>query len=194
MSNGGIVVVSGLPRSGTSLMMQMLEAGGIPILTDRQRVADEDNPRGYYEFEKVKTLSADASWLSAAAGKAVKIVSALLKDLPREQPLKIIFMTRRLSEILASQKQMLKRRGVTEPGPDDAAMAAHFESHLARVRRDMGATRAWRVFECDYNRLLANPVPEIEELIRFLDVPLDAARMAAVVDRSLYRQRTGGGS
>jgi hypothetical protein len=107
-----VVVVSGLPRSGTSLMMQMLEAGGITVLTDGIREPDEDNPRGYYEFERVKALpKGDYEWLESARGKAVKVVSALLEYLPPEYNYKVIFMHRRMEEILASQRKMLIRRG-----------------------------------------------------------------------------------
>ena len=103
-----IVVVSGLPRSGTSLMMQMLQAGGMPLLTDGRRAADGDNPKGYCEFEPAKRLKDDASWLGAAEGRAVKLVSALLFDLPPERRYRVIFMTRDLDEVLASQRDLLR--------------------------------------------------------------------------------------
>src|SRR5437660_12828449 len=106
-----IIIVSGLPRSGTSLMMQMLENGGVPVVTDHIRTADTDNPRGYYEFEQVKKIKQDASWLPATRGKAVKMVSQLLYDLPTSERYKIIFMERDLDEVLASQEKMLERLG-----------------------------------------------------------------------------------
>lgn len=100
-----------MPRSGTSMMMKMLEAGGMKILTDSQRTADEDNPKGYYEFELVKLIQRDKSWLPRAKGKVVKIISELLKNLPPDYQYKAIFMRRNLAEILAFQRQMLIRRG-----------------------------------------------------------------------------------
>jgi hypothetical protein len=107
-----IVVVSGLPRSGTSMMMKMLEAGGIPVLTDYEREADEDNPKGYFEFERVKNLKdGDDAWLPQAKGKVVKVIAALLTDLPSSYEYEVIFMRRAMPEILASQRQMLIRRG-----------------------------------------------------------------------------------
>ena len=112
-----IVVVSGLPRSGTSLMMQMLEAGGLPILMDDRRPADADNPRGYYEFQPVKTLDKDNSWMAQAEGKAVKVVSLLLYHLPPGHDYKVLFMERTIAEVLASQTAMLKRLQPTAAPP-----------------------------------------------------------------------------
>ncbi len=125
-----IIIVSGLPRSGTSLMMQMLEAAGLSILSDNERRADDDNPRGYYELEKVKALNRDNSWIDEAEGKVVKAISLLLYDLPADRQYKIVFMTRRMEEILASQSAMLQRRGEAE-GPSDDRMRNYFEKHLA---------------------------------------------------------------
>ncbi len=127
-----ITIVTGLPRSGTSLMMKMLEVGGIPPLTDRARVADEDNPKGYYEFERVKKLPQDTSWLPEAEGKAVKMVSMLLYDLPKDRAYKIIFMRRQMEEILASQKKMLLRRN-KDMIVNDAEMRELFTGHLKNI-------------------------------------------------------------
>src|SRR5262249_30630691 len=102
-----IIIVSGLPRSGTSLMMQMLDGGGVPVLTDNIRAADTDNPRGYYEFEPVKATKRDATWLPAARGKAVKMVSQLLYHLPPGETYRVLFLERDLEEVLASQEKML---------------------------------------------------------------------------------------
>src|SRR5438270_5105425 len=107
--NSEIIIVSGLPRSGTSLMMQMLDQGGVEVLTDNIRTADTDNPRGYYEFEKVKKIKQDASWLPQTRGKAFKMVSQLLYDLPASEQYLIIFMERDLDEMLLSQEKMLER-------------------------------------------------------------------------------------
>src|SRR5215813_2579369 len=106
-----IIVVSGLPRSGTSMMMKMLAAGGLPVLVDAIRAADDDNPNGYFEFEPVKQLAdGQNEWLTEAGGKVVKIISALLEYLPKSYHYKIIFMERELKEILASQQKMLSHR------------------------------------------------------------------------------------
>src|SRR5262245_15575927 len=106
-----IIVVSGLPRSGTSLMMQMLDNGGIEVVTDNVRAADTDNPRGYYELEKVKRVKQDASWLPQARGKAFKMVSQLLYDLPASERYLVVFMERDFDEMLLSQEKMLQRLG-----------------------------------------------------------------------------------
>ncbi len=189
--NAPIHVVSGLPRSGTSLMMQMLDAAGIPPLTDGQRAADADNPRGYYEFERVKKIKEDSSWMADAPGKAVKIISALLPHLPEGYAYKIVFMIRRMDEILASQRKMLERRGVVEAQPDDDAMQRHFEGHLARIRALMESRPDIEAFYCDYNRLLDDPPSVANELAAFLGGGAgEAASMAAVVDARLYRQRS----
>src|SRR3954466_2905755 len=129
-----VIVVSGLPRSGTSLMMSMLQAGGVPIVTDAQRTADDDNPKGYFELERVKQLSrGDVAWVESAHGKAVKVISALLEHLPARSSYKILFMRRRLPEVLASQKKMLQRRGDPTESVSDEMMAGLFEKHLQKI-------------------------------------------------------------
>ena len=126
-----IIIVSGLPRSGTSLMMQMLEKGGMEIITDQIRSADTDNPRGYYEYEKVKQIKKDASWLPQTRGKAFKMVSQLLYHLPPGQTYRILFLERDLEEVLLSQEKMLQRLGCT-PAPREAIRAA-YSVHLERL-------------------------------------------------------------
>ena len=123
-----ITVVSGLPRSGTSMMMKMLEAGGILPIIDNIRTADEDNPKGYYEFERVKAIDkGDTEWVADAQGKSVKVISALLKHLPSDHQYRVIFIRRHMDEILASQRKMLLRRGEDPDKMDDAEMALLFE-------------------------------------------------------------------
>src|SRR6266481_3041766 len=122
-------------RSGTSLMMKMLEAGGIEPVTDNIRGADLDNPKGYYEFEKVKVVAEDSSWLPATRGKAFKMVSILLRNLPANHPFKLIFMRRKMGEVLASQSKMLVHMGIAS-GPTNEQMATLFTN-----RRTARATR-----------------------------------------------------
>ena len=134
MDQDTVTIVSGLPRSGTSMMMRMLEAGGMEILTDEIRTADEDNPKGYYEFERVKQIEHDQAWLEDAKGKAVKMIVALLKHLPSGYFYKIIFMERKIEEVLASQREMLVRRGEPTDRISDEKMAALFHKHVEQVR------------------------------------------------------------
>ena len=185
-----ITIVSGLPRSGTSMMMKMLEAGGIPPLTDKIRTPDEDNPKGYYEFERVKKLDkGDTAWLPEAQGKAVKVISALLKHLPDGYTYRVLFMRRKLEEVLASQKQMLIRRGEPTDRVSDEELAAMFRKHLRHIEAWAQARPNVHWLDVSYNDLLANPRPEITRINRFLGGGLDEQKMAVVVDPTLYRQR-----
>jgi hypothetical protein len=192
--NRSIVVVSGLPRSGTSLMMKMLEAGGLPLLTDAIRQADEDNPQGYYEFERVKGLDkGDAAWLPEAQGKAVKVISALLRYLPATYHYRILFLERDLDEILASQRKMLARRH-----PEQAAQAAEYadDDMAAVLTRHLHETRRWlenqahmNTLYVPYRELLQNAHPQIRQIQHFLSMPLQTEQMLAVIDPALYRNR-----
>jgi hypothetical protein len=189
MRDDEIGIVSGLPRCGTSMMMAMLAAGGLPLLVDNVREADEDNPRGYYEFEAVKHMKEDTSWLADAGGKVVKMVSALLTDLPDGHRYRVVFMERNMAEILASQRTMLARQGHTVDPAGEDRQAELFERHLASVRRWLAARPNFAVLYVHYNDLLAEPAGHIARLDEFFGGTLDTAAMAAVVDRSLYRQR-----
>lgn len=190
-NRAAVTIVSGLPRSGTSMMMSMLAAGGVEPLTDSLRAADEDNPRGYLELEKVKGLASDSSWLADAEGKAVKVISSLLKHLPAEHSYKIIFMRRRMREVLASQKQMLARRGEPAGAVADERMAESFGRHLKDVEEWLARRENVEVVYVDYNELLENPEPHIRAVNDFLGGGLDARAMAFAIDKSLYRQREG---
>lgn len=185
-----IVIVSGLPRSGTSMAMKMLEAGGIEPFTDELREADEDNPKGYYEFEPVKDLHEqdDKSWLKQARGKALKVISYLLKSLPPEHRYQVIFMNRHPDEVMASQNKMLERRGETLD-QDSAAMKEAFENQLWRSRYWLKRQKHFTVLEVDYAEVLNAPRREAERIAAFLDRPLDLDKMASVVDPNLYRNR-----
>lgn len=185
-----VVIVSGLPRSGTSMAMKMLEAGGIEPFTDELREADEDNPKGYYEFEAVKDLhqQEDKSWLKEARGKALKVISYLLKSLPPDNRYQVIFMNRHPDEVMASQNKMLERRGETLE-QDPAAMKEAFESQLWRSRYWLKRQKNFVVLEVDYSSVLSQPRKEAERISAFLGRHLDIDKMAAVVDPQLYRNR-----
>ena len=185
-----IVVVSGLPRSGTSMAMKMLQAGGLPLVTDGQRQADEDNPKGYFEYEPVMNLTSDSdkSWLDEARGKGVKIISTLLRELPADHNYRVVFMRRDLSEILASQTKMLERRG-EESGSDDQAMREHFENDLWRANYLLKNGPQFTVLALHYTEVLAAPLEQARRLAEFVGGEMDVEAMAAVADPTLYRNR-----
>jgi sulfotransferase family protein len=185
-----ITVVSGLPRSGTSMMMKMLEAGGLPLLVDNLRIGDDDNPAGYYEFEPVKKLSqGDSEWLADAQGKVLKVIAALITHLPATYSYQIIFMRRDMSEILASQKKMLLNRGEDPNKISDAEMAQLFEKHLFKVLSWIDQQPNMRKIEVSYNMLFKDPKPNIAQINRFLGNILDGEKMLEVINPDLYRQR-----
>jgi Sulfotransferase domain len=188
--HNAIIVVSGLPRSGTSMMMKMLAAGKIEVYTDNFRVADEDNPEGYFELERVKKLKdGDFEWLPQAKGKAVKVISALLEFLPPQFNYQVVFMQRRMSEILASQRKMLTNRGEPDGSVDDKTMAELYQKHLGTVKGWLSRQPNFRVLEVEYSRLLTDPAEDLVRLSQFLNRPVDLERMQAVIDTRLYRQR-----
>jgi len=185
-----ITVVSGLPRSGTSMMMKMLEAGGVPPLADGIREADDDNPKGYYEFERVKKLPDDTGWLPEAEGKAVKIISQLLLQLPMDREYHVIFMRRQIDEILASQKKMLIRRGTyKEDGPSEDRMREILLKHVDQVNGWMDRQEKVNFLSVNYNEVLSEPAPWVGRIDAFLGGDLDTGAMLAIVDPDLYRQR-----
>jgi len=183
-----ITVVSGLPRSGTSMMMQMLRAGGLTCLTDELREADISNPKGYFEFEKVKGLRANNSWLPEAKGKVIKIISHLLACLPPELNYKIIFMERDLDEVLASQRKMLVNQGQGEENLSDERLGQIFAQQLRQVKK-MLADRQISTLFLGYKDVLEDPVEVSTQLQAFLGNNLDQQAMRDVVDHNLYRQR-----
>ncbi len=185
-----IIVVSGLPRSGTSLMMQMLAQAGCAVLTDEVRDADTDNPRGYLEFERVKRTKEDPSWLPEARGKVVKMVSSLLYDLPDTESYRIIIMQREMSEVLESQEKMLRRLNRTAAPADQ--MRKSFAIHLERLFDWLPRQRHMRVLTVSYNRLLADPQAEVERVTHFLDGWPTSSQMLAAIDPTLYRNRHAG--
>lgn len=181
-------MVSGLPRSGTSMMMRMLEAGGVPPVQDGVRAADTDNPRGYYEHEGIKRLDRDDSWLDGCDGQAVKVISYLLPRLPDRLRYRVIFMRRDLDEVLASQQRMLAHRG-TQDAADDAAMRRDFVLHVADTERWLRAAPNVESLYVSYNRTLAEPAAQIARVAAFAGPGLDEGAMRAVVEPGLYRNR-----
>jgi hypothetical protein len=184
-----IIVVSGVPRSGTSLMMQMLDAGGVPMLTDGLREADEDNPRGYHEWEPAKCLPREPGRICEAEGKAVKVISSLLGALPYDHNYRVIFMRRPLTEVLASQAEMIRRRGTVGAPLAAAALTTALEAHLKHVTAWLSTRSLIEVCWVDYHRLLEEPLAEAERVSGFLQLRLDTRAMAQRVDRSLHRHR-----
>jgi hypothetical protein len=184
-----VIIVSGLPRSGTSMMMKMLETGGLSVLVDHIREPDEDNPRGYYEFERVKQIEHDQAWLEEAKGRAVKMVSELLKHLPDGYDYKVVFMRRKMDEILASQKKMLARKGKPTDQVSNEKLAELFEKHLGQIKAWVAQQPNVDVLYVSYNEILSAPRQEIQRINRFLGNTLDEEEMVGVIDRSLYRQR-----
>jgi hypothetical protein len=185
-----IVVVSGLPRSGTSMLMKMLDAGGLAVVTDGERTADEDNPRGYFEVERIKRLAqeTDRAWLAEARGKAIKVISYLLRSLPAEYNYRVIFVRREIGEVLASQSKMLARRGQADDTPPEK-MRELFEKEVARARQLLEHEPQFETLEVEYAAVLARPLEEARRIAGFVGGGLDAEAMAAGVDPELYRNR-----
>lgn len=172
------------------MMMKMLEAGGVPPLTDAERVADSDNPKGYYEWERVKKMpDGDTAWLADAAGKAVKVISALLKALPDDYDYDVIFMERALPEVLASQRKMLQNRGAEGDTVSDEQMATLYERHLVAIRGWLDEQPHMRTLYVSYNDMLEEAAPHIARINDFLGGSLDSPAMAAVIEPRLYRRR-----
>lgn len=188
-----IVVVSGLPRSGTSMMMNMLQAGGMQPVTDELRVADVDNPKGYFEDERVKDLehSTDKAWIREARGKVLKVISFLLKDLPEENAYQIIFMRRDLDEILASQNKMIVHRGASDT-TDDESIKELYRNDIARARVLARRKPNVEMIEVKYRGTIEEPRETAAAVNAFLGGILDEQAMANTVDASLYRNKRNG--
>ena len=184
-----ITVVSGLPRSGTSLMMQMIAAGGMPILSDGERRADDDNPRGYYEWERIKQLPREPECIAEAEGKVVKVISQLLFALPAGRDYRILFMQRPLTEVVASQAEMIRRRGTTGAGLPPAALIAGLTAHLNQANAWLKDKTNLTVHWIEHQAVLREPLRTAELIQQFLGCPLDVIAMSQQVDPSLHRQR-----
>lgn len=184
-----ITIVSGLPRSGTSLMMQMLVAGGMTALSDGERQADIDNPKGYLEWERIKQLPKDPTLIGEAEGKVVKVISQLLLSLPLTYVYRIVFMQRPLAEVLKSQEQMLQRRGTADTSVEASAMTRAFQNHLYEVNTWLNGKPNFEVLRVQYHHLLNEGHETCQRISTFLNLPLNMEAMLAQVDQSLYRNR-----
>ena len=187
-----VIVVSGLPRSGTSMMMKMLEAGGIPVWLDGVRTADDQNPKGYYELERVKELDKglDTSWVREGRGRAVKVISSLLEHLPATNNYQVLFMNRDIREVLDSQNKMLSQRGEAGGSVGDAALQKFYETHLRKVKYFLAHEPKFSALDVTYADVLAEPETMARRVSVFLGANLDVASMTGVVDNQLYRNRT----
>ncbi|MBN1950917.1 MAG: alkaline phosphatase family protein [Bacteroidales bacterium] len=185
-----ILVVSGLPRSGTSLMMQMLDKGGVPIYTDNTRGADESNPKGYYEHESVKALRRDKKWLPKATGKAVKVISHLLPQLPAKYNYKVIFMLRELSEVVQSQHKMLVRDGKRKEDTYPVRLEMNFKNQLINANNWLKSNHNAAVLFINHREAIENPLEIAAKVKQFLGIEMDINKMASVVDASLYREKS----
>jgi hypothetical protein len=186
-----IVIVSGLPRSGTSMMMKMLQAGGMEIMTDGGRGADIDNPKGYFEYERTKDLEkeTDKSYISEGRGKALKVISFLVKDLPDDNDYKVIFMRRDLDEVLASQDKMIQRLGTRDSTADAEAMKEAYRNDIVRARLLCKKRPNFELIEVNYRSTIEDPAGTAREVNAFLGHRLDEEAMREAVDESLYRNR-----
>jgi hypothetical protein len=189
-TNKPLVVVSGLPRSGTSMMMRMLSEGGLELTVDSLRSADEDNPNGYFEIELSKKLTTgEKQWLYLSQGRAVKIISYLLEFLPDDLTYNIIFMERDIAEVLASQKKMLVRRS-EQTDISDEQMSAQFNEHVRAVKYWVARKPNMRVLYVKYRDVMNSASTVAASITEFLELPLNIEAMQAVPNQSLYRNRS----
>ena len=184
-----VIVVSGLPRSGTSMMMQMLHEGGIDIFSDQERKADESNPKGYFEHESVKRLARDASWVSNARNKAVKVIANLLFYLPDRNNYKVIFMLRHIDEVINSQQQMLIRNNKEGAKNYPTNLAESYRKTLEKVRRWNKSRQNVDMLDVNYSDVVEDPYKEALRVADFLRGKVDAEKMMAAVDKKLYRTK-----
>lgn len=187
-----VIVVSGLPRSGTSLMMQMLDAGGVPVVTDSVREPDPDNPRGYFELAATKSLASDSAWVREHRGEALKVVAPLLRSLPEDVPYRVVFMERDLGEVMASQRAMLARQGAEPRSSEEGALATAFERMLRETRDWLGREERVETLFVGHAGVLADPAKASAAVAEFLALDLDRDAMAKVVSPDLHRQRQAG--
>ena len=188
-----VTVVTGVPRSGTSMMMQMLRAGGLAILSDDERGPDDDNPRGYLEYGPARRLDRDASWLPGAVGRAVKVVHTLASALPVGGPYRVVLMRRDLGDVMTSQARMLARRGEAVDAAGDVGLTEVFAAQLDALGAWAASRRDVALFVCHYEATLRDPRGIAAKLADFLDGAVDAAAMAAAVEPALCHHQRGVG-
>jgi len=184
-----ITVVSGVPRSGTSMMMQMLDAGGMRTITDDIRKSDINNPYGYFEYEPVKQLSEKNEWLANAYGQAVKIIYLHLYQLPPVHQYKVIFMMRHLDEIVASQDAMLEGLNQKTGEAGSARFTNTIRLQLEKLDRWFESQLNIEILRVRYNDVVNRQTQSISEINKFLGYTLDEADMSKVIDPKLYRQK-----
>lgn len=163
--------------------------GGMDLFVDNKRISDHDNPMGYFEHEKVKDLAKESSWILKEEGKVIKVISYLLKKLPAEAEYNIIFMNRKIEEILKSQNEMLKRAGIPLGSVSDEVMGKKFNEHLENNNKWLKTQNNMHVHYVDYNQLIANPKPIISELNKFLGGIVNEKNSASAINTNLYRQK-----
>ena len=184
-----ITIVSGIPRSGTSMVMQMLVAGGMPALTDQVRLPDENNPRGYFEYTRVKSLRNDTSWLDEAIGKSLKVIHLLLAELPEDRRYRVIFIKRDLNEVVESQTKMLTRAGRTGANLPAGTLVGIFDKEMTRILKWLSEKPNFEVLLVHYEDLIKMPLEESRKINAFLGGLLNENAMAEAVDKTLYRSR-----
>ena len=181
-----ITIVSGLPRSGTSLMMQMLARAGVPLQHDRVRSADASNPRGYFEWERIKQLSKSPTLIAECEGKAVKVISSLLLSLPANFAFRVLFLERRLEDVQESQTRMMERLGTRGGDLPATQMVRALEMHRNQVYTWLQMREGVRMIKISYDALIARPEAEALRVCRFIELPDEAAPlMASVVEPEL---------
>lgn len=185
MNSKPIIIVSGLPRSGTSLMMQMLAAGGAPVLTDNMRQADANNPKGYYEFEAIKNLARENNWLKHAQGKSVKVISHLLQYLPETYVYKIILMKRHLKDVIQSQNKMLLQNNKPLGQRSNSELLHAFKEHLLETENRLSHQQNIGYLTIEYNALFQEPEQVVKHIEAFLGLQLDASKMIEAIDKSM---------
>lgn len=183
-----ITVATGLPRSGTSMLMQILESGGMEIFTDSIRKADINNSKGYYEYEKVKKLQQDNSWLDQAEGKAIKVIVPLLKYLPMNFRYQMVFIERNLDEVLRSQTEMLTRLNKPD-NADESQLRNAFQSQITFAKKSLHNQHNVDVLYVNYNEIIKNPAKHLKTIHEFIEPSLDYEKMVQCVDSKMYRQR-----
>lgn len=184
-----ITVVSGLPRSGTSLLMQMLDKAGMQMFVDNVRQADDSNPKGYFEHEAVKSLARNKAWVNQAVGKVVKVVSHLLFHLPDNYHYKIIFVDRDLSQILKSQQKMLIKKGKNKKESYSITLEMSYKKNLEKVDKWAKTHYNVEILHVNFSNLINNGIVEAKKIIEFLNINAKPEDIAKAIDKKLHRTK-----